>query len=183
MRLDRNAFPEVFMIPVSSIASSALTWRRLRNQRGFEIRHNDEVIGTLKVPSQGSSNFVAETRQGKWIFHRTGFLGASAEILEMETQQAVATFKSSWRMQGLLSFADGDAFHIECKGVWHPVWNAAGKNGEPVLTFHSREEIVESRVVADVSQKKLLLLMMFVLYRILQAEEDTASAAIVAVCS
>lgn len=171
------------MIPVGSVASTALTWTRLPHHRGFEIHHGNEVISTLHIPDPGSSNFLAESGDRKWIFRRSGFLGASAEIFEEGTQCPIAIFKPGWRMQGVLIFTDGQAFHLECKGVWHPVWNITDENREPVLSLHSREEIIETQATSSVSQERLLLLSTFALYRILQAEEDAASAAIVAVLS
>ncbi len=171
------------MIPLRSVSSTGFAWTRLPNHRGFEIHQGSEVIGALHIPDPGSSNFFAESGNRKWIFHRSGFLGASAEILDTETQRPVATFKSGWRMQGVLIFTDGQTFHLECKGVWHPVWNITDENGEPVLSLHSREEIIETQAMPGVSEERLLLLSVFALYRILQAEEDAASAAIVAVFS
>ena len=46
-----------------------------------------------------------------------------------------------------------------------------------------REKTVELTANAAVPESRLSLLMMFTLYRILQAEEDAASAAVVAAVS
>lgn len=86
-------------------------------------------------------------------------------------------------MLGMLTFADGAVFHLQCKGVWHPVWSVTKGNHETVLSLHAQERIVENRNVAGISEERLMLLTMFALYRVLQAEEDAASAAIVAIVS
>ena len=168
------------MIPASSVPI-ALTWTSLPNNRGYEIWQQDEVIGTLLRPGPTSSDFRAEAGRGKWIFRRSGFLGSGATVFEMQTQQPIATFRSSWRMQGVLSFADGVVFHVECKGMRRPVWSISNKNHETVFELHAHEKIIGNRMIAGISEERLMLLAMFALYRVLQAEEDAASAAIVAV--
>jgi len=171
------------MIPLPSAISSGLTWTSLPKNRGYEIYQRGEVIGTLLYPGPASSDFRAEAGLGKWIFRRSGLVGASAQILEMETQRPIAMFRSSWRMQGMLTFADGAVFHVECKGVWHPVWSITTENRETVLSLQAQERMVENRNVAGISEERLMLLTMFALHRVLQAEEDAASAAIVATIS
>lgn len=170
------------MIPLNSAISSGFTWTKRPHNSGYELQRGNEVIGTLHRPSVWSSNFVAETSRGKWMFRRTGFFGTGAEIAEFTTGHQLAVFKSSWGMQGVLTFEDGQTFHFECKGVWHPVWNITSDNGEPVLSLHSREKNAESRA-CSVAEDRLLLLTTFALYRVWQAEEDAASAAVVAVFS
>ena len=171
------------MIPFPSAISSGITWTSLPKNRGYEIHQQGEVIGTLLSPGPVSSDFLVETCQGKWIFRRSGLMGASAQILEMETQRPIATFRSSWRLLGMLTFADGGVFHLQCKGVWHPVWSITDENRETALSLHVQERIVENRNVPGISEERQLLLAMFALYRVLQAEEDAASAAIVAMVS
>jgi hypothetical protein len=48
MELDQDAFSEVFMIPLSSAISSGLTWSNIARNRGYELRLNCEVVGTLR---------------------------------------------------------------------------------------------------------------------------------------
>ena len=169
------------MIHSPSAVSSDFSWTSLPRNHGYEIRQQGEVTGTLLRPGPTSCDFLAETGQGKWIFRRSGFLGTNAAILEMETHRIVATFSPSWRMQGVLSFVDGTVFHVECKGVWHPVWSISRDNREVILSLHAQEQIIERRALPDISEERFMILAMFALSRILQAEEDAASAAIVAV--
>src|SRR5215472_557648 len=133
MRLDRNAFPEVFMIPLPSAISTEFIWKKLPRNGGFEFRRNNEVVGTLKRPSIWSGDLIAETANCKWMFRRCGFLGTRVEVLGVESLQQVATFKSSWGIQGVLTFADGQRFQLACKGIFHPIWIITADSGEPVL--------------------------------------------------
>jgi hypothetical protein len=175
MKLDRNAFSEVFMIPLSSVISGGLTWSKLFHQ-DYELKQNDEVIGTLHRPSVLSSTVLAETQSGHWTFRRSGLLGAGAQILDSSSQQEIATFKSSWSGTGTLTFADGQTFHFVCKGLWHPVWSVIAANGDTLLRLHTREKEVEVTAQSDVTDSRLSLLLMFMWYRVLQAEEDAAAA-------
>jgi len=169
------------MIPHSSAISGGLSWSRLPRNQGYELRANDEIVGSLHRPSFWSSNFVAETQSGQWTFHRGGFLGSGAQIVDLASQQQIASFKSAWDGGGTLTFADGQTFHLECKGFWHPVWRVIAESGETLLHLHTRERTVEVATGAAVRDRRLSLLIMFTWYRVLQAEEDAASAAMVAV--
>jgi hypothetical protein len=53
--------------------------------------------------------------------------------------------------------------------------------GETLLRLHVREKTVEVPAASPVPDGRLALLILFTRYRVLQAEEDAASAATVAV--
>jgi hypothetical protein len=169
------------MIPLSSAISGGLTWSKISCGRSYGLKVNDRVVGTLQRPSFWSLSFEAETQSGRWRFRRGGWFGARSEILDSSSQQQIATFKSVWRGGGTLTFADGQQFQLECKGWWRPVWSVVGKGGETLLRLHTRERTVEVLNAAAVPDTRLSLLIMFTWYRILQAEEDAASAATTAV--
>jgi hypothetical protein len=183
MEVDRNAFSEVFMIPLTTAVSNRFTWSTLPHHQGSELKCGEEVVGTLCRPSAWSLSFEATTPQGKWTFRRCGFL--RTEIVDSATQQPIATFHPGWGGRGTLTFADGQTFLMTCKGVWRPVWTVASQSGEPVLSLHTREKFVdlsESSVhVGNGRDTRLSLLIMFTLYRIRQAEEDAATAVLVSV--
>jgi len=167
------------MIPLSSAISSNLTWTKIPRTRNYQLKLNGEAIGTLRRPGWFSSKFLAETQDGQWTFRRGGCFGTGAQILDSSSQQPVATLKSAWGRRGALTFADGQTFHLECKGWWRPVWSVTGEGGETLLRLHAREKTVEVPTGAPVPAGRLWLLIMFVWYRVLQAEEDAASAATV----
>jgi len=168
------------MIPLSSATSRGLSWSNIAHSRGYELTLDGEVVGTLRRPGFFSSSFLAETQDGHWTFCRGGLLGAGAQIVDSASQQPIATFESVWGGSGSLTFADGQTFHLECKGWWHPVWSVIGEDGQAVLHLHTREKTVDLPTGVTVPQTRLSLLIMFAWYRILQAEEDGASAAMVA---
>jgi len=169
------------MIPLSSAISGELTWSELPHTRKYELTQVGDVVGALLHPSFWSSDFVAETPDGRWTFRRSGFYGTGAEIVDSVSEQPIASFKSVWGGRGILTFADGETFHVECKGWWHPVWSVVADGGQLVLRIHTREKTVELPTAPAVPESRLPLLLMFAWYRVLQAEEDAASAATVAV--
>jgi len=169
------------MIPFSSALSGELTFSRIPRSRNYELKLNGETVGTLVRPSMWCAKYVAETEHGRWTFRRAGFLGSGAEILDADSNQTIATLKCSWGMGGTLTFADGERFRLECRGWWRPVWTVITGTGQPVLHLHTREKTVELPAGAAFSESRLAQLVMFVWYRVLQAEEDAATAATVAV--
>ena len=176
------------MIPISSANSSGatsswLTWTRGRSARSYELQRNGEVVGTMKRPSFWSSSYTVETADGRWIFRQAGCFGG-AEIVDEQSGQTIATLKASWGTGGgTLTFADGQKFALVVSGWWHPVWCVTPENGQPVLRFQARERTLELPAGADALKARLSLLAMFVYYRVLKAEEDASSAAVVAAVS
>ncbi len=165
------------MIPVSSAASGVLTWSNIPRSRNYELKLNGEIVGTSRHPSFWSSSFLAEAQAGSWTFSRGGWLGTGAAIVDPASGQQIAAFKSSWGGGGILTFADGQTFHLGCKGWWHPVWTVDAENGQPIAHLHTREKTVDVEAGSGVPDTRLSLLILFAWCRILQAEEDAASAA------
>lgn len=174
MELDRDAFSEVFMIPLSTAVSSGFTFST--NWHGFELKQNDEVVASLRRPSVWSSSFLAATASENWVFRRGGFWGNKAEIIDAASQQPIAHFQSAWGGKGTLTFADGQTFFVVTRGWWHPVWIVITETEQPVLHLHAREKSVEMHHAAGVPESRLLLLVLFTLYRVRQAEEAAAAA-------
>lgn len=167
------------MIPLPATSSGHLTWSKIPRTHNYELRRNDEVIATLHHLRGMSPHFIAESQYGRWIFRRNGFLGAGSEILDADSHRQIASFKAAWSGGGVLSFSDGQLFHLECRGLWHPVWTMIGPDGQAVLRLQSREKNVEL-FAAQVPDDRLSLLTLFVWCRVLQAQEDAAAAAMIA---
>jgi hypothetical protein len=175
------------MIPLNpafaSATSGALTWSRISCNKRYELKLNGELVGEMTRPSIWSQSFVAGTHQGHWTFRRSGFFATGAEIVDAASQQQIASFKSEWGSRGVLTLADGQVFGFTCQGWWRPVWTVATESGQPVMSIDVREKTVELATGACVPENRLSLLIMFALYRIQRAEEDAASAVVVAAVS
>jgi hypothetical protein len=175
------------MIPLSSSSaiSSTLTWTKIPRSRNYELKLNGEAVGTLRHPGWFETSFLAETQYGQWTFRRGGCFGGGAEVLESASRQPIASFKPSWGTGGgTLTFTDGPTFQLKCEGWWRPVWSVIGQSGETLLRLRAREKTVEvlsgASSGAAVPESRLPLLIMFAFYRVLRAEEDAATAVMVA---
>jgi len=175
MGVGRNAFSEVFMIPLPTAVSGGFTFTS--NCRGFELRQGDQMVATLNRPRIWSSEVVAAAAGQNWVIHRSGFWSNKAEIMDAASQQQVAVFKSGWGGKGALVFTDGQKFFVVTRGCWYPVWTVTSELGDPVFQLHSREKSVELHNVGAISESRLSLLVLFTLYRVRQAEQAAAVAA------
>jgi len=183
MELNRDAFSEVFMIPPPNTAPSQYTWSKISRNRGYELKQNGELVGTLQRPSLWSSIFVATTAGAEWIFRRSGFWRGGIEIVDAGSQQAIAVFKGTWTNRGVLSFSDGQTLTLQCRGFWHPTWTMRSQTGEAILSLHTREKTADVDRKVILPEGRLRLLVLFTLYRLRQAEEDAAAVAVAAAAS
>lgn len=171
------------MIPISSI-SGRLVWSKIRHKRGYELKRNGEIVGSLHGASFWSSEFQAESHHGSWRFRRTGCFRTGTEIVDSSSHTRIATFRPDWSGGGTLVFSDGQTFRFASKGFWRPVWTMLTDTGQPVVSIHSREKTVELLNELHLSEDRLILLVIFAWHIMQQASEDGASvAAAVAVTS
>jgi len=167
------------MIPIQPVCGE-FNWRQLPRNRGYELTLNGEFAGSLRHPTISSTACEASTPSCNWTFLRTGFWGTGTEIVDSASRQHVATFQPAWNNRGTLIFADGQSFSLECKGIWHPTWTIKSSAGESVGWLHMREKTAEIAPGAVLDAERQMLLVMFLLYRVLQAEEDAAIVAVAA---
>jgi hypothetical protein len=168
------------MIPISPALSGGLIWSR--NGCRYEVKLNDRVVASLRKTSFWSSDYHAESGCGNWRFFRSGMLGNGVEILDA-SNASVATFKAGWAGPGAFTFADGQSFLVVSNGCWRPVWKVTTADGELAVQIRTRERTVELEKRTALPESRWLLLVLFVFYRMQQAEEDGAVAAVVAAIS
>ena len=170
-------------LPSSPAISGGLTWKKTSRSRTYELKLNDQRVGTLNQPSFWSSDFIAETQTGNWTFRKTGFLGNGAEVFDSNSHQPIATFKSEWGSGNTLTFTDGQSFRLQTKGWWRPVWSVLAENNQPILTLDVRGKTVDVPTPGAVPDTRLSLLILFTWSRVLKAEEDASAAVMVAAVS
>lgn len=163
------------MIPAPRVISLGYSWSTLPHSRIHEVRSNGQLVGTVQRPSVSNYDYEAKTTASQWIFRRTGLMGTGAEILDATSSEPIASLKGR-----ILTFSDGQTFRLRWKGLWHPTWTVQSQSGGDVLSLHTRERTAEVFPGGTLNEERRNLLTMFVLYRVLQAEEDAASAAMVA---
>ena len=165
------------MIPISSAISGGLVWSKTPYKRGYELKRNGEIVGTLQRKSFWSSEFQAESAHGSWKFRRAGCFRTSSEILDSNSGVRIAILKPNWSGSGTLAFSDGLTLRLTSKGFWRPVWTVLADSGQPVLSIRSREKTVDLSKELHLSEDRLILLAIFAWHIMQQASEDAASAA------
>jgi len=180
--MNRDAFAEVFMIPPTTVPSP-YSWSKIPCDRGYELKQDGELVGTLERLSVWSSTFVAATAGCKWIFRRSGFWRGGIEIFEAGSEQPIAVFQGTWPNRGVLRFSDGETLTVQCKGFFHPTWTLRSQTGEAVLWLEAREKTAAVGGKAILPERRLRLLVLFMLYRLGQAEEDAAAVAVAVAAS
>ena len=168
------------MIPFSSAISGGLTFSRIPRSRNYELKLNGEAVGTLVRPSFWCAKYEAETAHGRWTFRRGGFLSTGAEIVDANSNQPIAAFRSCFGLSGTLTFPDGQVFRLEHRGFWRPVWSVTTQSGQPILLLRTCDRSVELQAGALVTEDRRALLSMFTWYMVLKGEEEAAAAAVIA---
>src|ERR1700719_3214847 len=148
---------EVFMIPISSAISGGLVWSKTPHQRAYELKSGGNTVASLQRKSCWSQEFHAESQQGNWKFHRTGFWRFASEIVDENSGVQIATFKPNWCGAGTLVFSDGQIFQLTFKGLWRPVWSVLA-NGQLVLSIQTRGKKVELANPMHLPEDRLTLL-------------------------
>jgi hypothetical protein len=165
------------MIPISTALSGGLIWSKTPHNRGYELRCDGKIVGSLQRKSCWSSEFRAESADGSWKFRRTGWFHTGTEIADSTSGTRIAVFKPNWSGAGTLVFTDGLTFRITCKGFWRPVWTVLTDGGQPILRIRSHRRTVEVSKELPLSEERVTLLAMFTWHIMQQAAEDAASAA------
>ena len=171
------------MIPISSALSGGLFWSKIPDRRGFQLKSNGEIVGSLQKTNFWATEFRAESAQGSWKFRRTGCFRTGTEIVDPNSNRQIAVFRPKWSGGGTLAFSDGPTFQLTCKGFWRPVWTVWAKSGQAVLHLHSREKAVELPGTVQLPEDRLTLLAIFTWHIMRQAEEEAASTAALAVAT
>ena len=166
------------MIPISSAVAGGLVWSKTPHKRGYELRCNGEIVGALQRKSYWSSEFRAESADGRWQFRRTGWFHTRTEIADSNSGARIAAFNPNWSGGGMLIFSDGLRFRLTHKGFWRPVWTVLAESGQPVLSIRPCDKTVELTRESRLSEEKLSLLTIFTWHIIRQTAEEAAAASV-----
>lgn len=169
------------MIPISSAISGRLVWSKSPRKRGYELKCNGEMVGSLQRTGFWSSEFKAESVHGSWKLRRTGC--SRTEIVDSNSDTRIAIINSSWS-GGTLQFSDGRTYRLVYKGFCRPVWTVLTDSGQKVLSLDACEKTVELAETFDLLEERLLLLAVFAWHVMQQTSEDAAlSAGVIALAA
>lgn len=168
-------------IPISSAIAGGLLWSKTPHKRGYELRCNGGIVGSLQRKSCWSSEFRAESNAGTWKFRRTGWFRTGTEITDQKSGARIAVFKPNWTGGGILAFSDGMRFRLTYKGFWRPVWSVLADTGQSILSIRPRNEAVELTGDVRLPEERLSLVAIFTWHIIRQIAEDAGASAAMAV--
>jgi hypothetical protein len=147
----------------------------------YELRADNELVGTLHWPSAFRSRCVAETIDGSWTFERQGYWNSRASTRAAGSDQDLLTFKPNWTgMSGTLEHLDGRVFKLQTN-MWCNRFTLMQTlaHGEEVELLAVTVNLSILRGSADVAMKPQLaqtedaaLLAMFSCYLVLMAYAD-----------
>jgi hypothetical protein len=153
-------------------------------KKEYELRADNELVGTLHWPKALFSLCVAETADGSWTFNRQGFFNFRVTARVAGSEQDVLIYRPNWTgVNGTIAHIDGREFSLRAN-LWGHRFTLVQKpaQGEEVELLTVKINFRFLRGSADVAiQPKLAqtedaaLLAMFSCYLALTAYEEMSS--------
>lgn len=172
------------METIHRIANKTLSWVQVgSSKRGFELRGDGNVFGSLKWQKRFGSLAEAVTADGEWTFKRSGFLHPHVTARNANSDQDIAVFKPGWTGTGTLELTTGLKLAWVNKNFLHSAWAFIDQNKEDVLRFQSRPGLmklnVQVEIPKDLPEVPLLACLGMYLLFMMQEENAAATAAMV----
>jgi hypothetical protein len=88
-------------------------------KKEYELRADNELVGTLRWPKAFGSLCVAETADGSWTFKRQGFFNLRVTARVAGSEQDVLIYRPNWTgVTGTMEHIDGRVFHLKGPSMW-----------------------------------------------------------------
>jgi DNA-binding Xre family transcriptional regulator len=154
-------------------------------KKEYELRADNELVGTLHWPKVFFSLCIAETADGSWTFNRHGFFNLRVSARVAGSEQDVLIYMPNWTgMNGTMKHRDGREFNLHGANWWGNRFKLVQKpaQGEDVELLDVKINFYFLRGSADVAIHPKLaqtedasLLAMFSCYLAVMAYEDMAA--------
>jgi DNA-binding Xre family transcriptional regulator len=154
-------------------------------KHAYELRADNELVGTLHWPKMFRDLCIAETADGSWTFNRYGFFRLRVTARETGSEQDVLVYTPKWTgMNGRMEHVDGREFDLQGPNWWGNRFTLVQKpaHGEDVELLAVKINFTFLRGSADVVVQPQLeqtedaaLLALFSCYLALMAYEDMSS--------
>jgi hypothetical protein len=151
----------------------------------YELRADNELVGTLYWPKAFRSLCVAEAVDGSWTFTRQGFFNSRVTARVIGSEQDVLVYTPNWtRMKGRMEHIDGREFNLQGANWWGNRFTLVQKptQGEDVELLAVKINFRFLRGSADVAIQPQLaqtedaaLLVLFSCYLAAMAVEDSSA--------
>ena len=123
-------------------------------KQAYELRANNELVGTLHWPTVLRSLCVAETVDESWNFERLGLLNSRVVARVAGSEQDVLTYRHNWTQTlGTLKHIDGREFTLRGSNWWRNHFTLVQKltQGEDVELLTLKINFTLLRASADVT--------------------------------
>lgn len=107
-----------------------LTWKRPSDTE-YILEEGDDGLAAIALEETGG---VAETADGKWSFHKHGFLNPHVLVRDTKTGKQMGRFEAAMSGGGLLELADGRHFKLAAN-TWKAEWQWLATAGDELVTF------------------------------------------------
>lgn len=88
-------------------------------KQAYELRADNELVGTLQWPKAFGSLCVAETADGAWTFNRQGFFKPRVTARVLGSEQDVLVYTPTWTgMNARIEHRDGREFYLQGANWW-----------------------------------------------------------------
>jgi hypothetical protein len=108
--------------------TSRITWTR-PTQHEYLLDHEGEHVARITL---GENDGHAETADGKWSFHRHGFLNPHVLVRDVKTGKQLGRFEATMSGGGLLDLADGRHFRLSAN-TWKAEWRWLATAGDELV--------------------------------------------------
>lgn len=151
-------------------------------RKEYELRADNQLVGTLQWPKMFRALCVAETADGAWTFRQEGLINSRVIARATDSGQDVLVYRRKWTgMLGTMEHIDGREFGMKMPGWWGDRFALVKKppQGEDVELLSVKINFTFLRGSADVATQPTLaqtedaaLLAMFSCYLVLMTYEE-----------
>ena len=123
---------------LAGLTHRPLTWTQPHALTpAHELRHGDNVVGTLEFRSRFGTLAYAKVGDDCWTMKRVGFLRTRVEIRRCDSDATFATFHhNTWSGGGTLALPDGREFRANTN-FWHSRYEFVNDRDAPILRYAS----------------------------------------------
>jgi hypothetical protein len=172
---------------IDSVDLGKLIWKQKQfGAHDFELRSDEELVGSMYWTKWFSDRAIAETADGAWELDRPGFFRDRVLVTERQSGIEIAVFDKGWFGEGTLSLRGGRSMEWHRTKAFCNHWALSNEEDEIILEI--REGMRWFKHEADVvlhpgadKESDLPLLILVGWYLVFMSIQD--SAAVVAATS
>src|SRR5689334_6891919 len=121
------------MQAIQEVTSQNLQWKHPKWwKREFELRSGDELLARL-FREKHTRRIIGEAADGQWTFKRQGFWRVTTLIIDLASQNEIATLKRERKT--ILIFSDGRVLTWKRLSLWRGEWDWLDSDGRPLIHF------------------------------------------------